>query len=117
MTDDLKDIIEQLKMERDVLRDGGYGRSVRSPWKETTLCRDSVTCLNFGESQKVHPCSECFWSEWVPKQHRNEELPCHFIPLNENDDTLAALLARGDRDGAEEALLKWLDRKIEELGG
>jgi hypothetical protein len=55
MATNLNEIIEQLKLERDILRDGGYGRSVRTPWQPTTLFRDSVTCLNFGETVKKHP--------------------------------------------------------------
>jgi hypothetical protein len=117
MPPDPKELLEQLKLERSILKDGGYGRSVRTPWKETTICRDSATCLNFGEAEKLHPCSECFWSAWIPNEHSKQEIPCHFIPLNEKGETIASLLAKGDRDGAEEALLKWLDTMIEELEG
>lgn len=112
MAANLTEIIEQLKLERDILRDGGYGRSVRTPWKPTTLFRDSVTCLNFGEAVKKHPCHECLLWEWVPQSNRQEDIPCHFIPLNEQGDTIAALEESGDRDKAEEALKEWLDRTI-----
>ncbi len=115
MATDLKEIIEQLKLERDVLKDGGYGRSVRTPWKGTRLFRDSVTCLNFGEEEKVHPCDECLLWEWVPEGHRQEEIPCHFIPLNEKGETIQTLEAADDRDRAEEMLLVWLDLTIQRL--
>ncbi|MFB3921327.1 MAG: hypothetical protein ACE145_06365 [Terriglobia bacterium] len=117
METDLKEIIEQLKLERDILKDGGYGRSVRTPWKPTALFRDSVTCLNFGETVKKHPCNECLLWEWVPEGEREHDIPCHFIPLNEQGDTIASLEEENDRDKAEAALLTWLERTIHALEG
>jgi hypothetical protein len=115
MATDLPEIIEQLKLERDILKDGGYGRSVRTPWKPTTLFRDSVTCLNFGETVKKRPCNECLLWEWVPEACRHEDIPCHFIPLNEDGDTVESLEEEGDREKAERALLGWLEKTIGRL--
>ena len=112
---DRKDIIDQLKLQRDILRNGGYGRSVRTPWKPTRLFRDSVTCLNFDEVVKRHPCNECVLSEWVPENHRDEDIPCHFIPLTEGGDSIASLEEAQDREEAEKTLLGWLDSVIEHL--
>ena len=115
MPTDLKQIIDQLKLERDILRNGGYGRSVRTPWKPTKLFRDSVSCLNFDEAIKRHPCNECFLWEWVPENHRDEDLPCHFIPLNERGENIASLEDAEDREEAEKALLGWLDSLLAQL--
>jgi hypothetical protein len=115
MPADLKEIIDQLKLERDILKNGGYGRSVRTPWKPTKLFRDSVTCLNFDEVVKRHPCNECLLWEWVPENHQNEDLPCHYIPLNDRGDSIASLEDAGDREEAEKALLGWLDSVLEHL--
>ena len=115
MAANLAQIIEQLKLERDIVRNGGYGRSVRTPWKPTTLFRDSVTCLNFGETVKKHPCNECLLWEWVPKEHRDSDIPCHYIPLNRQGDTIESLEIRGDREEAEHALLDWLESTIKRL--
>jgi hypothetical protein len=115
MPTDLKEIIDQLKLERDILKSGGYGRSVRTPWKPTMLFRDSVTCLNFDEAIKRHPCNECFLWEWVPENHRDEDLPCHFIPLNERGENIASLEDVEDREEAEKALLGWLDSLLAHL--
>jgi hypothetical protein len=115
MASDLKEIISQLKLERDILKDGGYGRSVRTPWREEILFRDSVTCLNFGEEVEKHPCSECLLWDWVPEEHRYERIPCHFIPLNEQGKSIAELEAAGKREEAEQALLAWLDSTIQKL--
>ncbi len=115
MATNLKEILDQLKLERDILKDGGYGRSVRTPWKASTLFRDSVTCLNFGETVKKHPCSECLLWEWVPEAHKDEDIPCHFIPLNERGESITSLEDVGDREKAEKALLDWLNATIERL--
>lgn len=112
---DLKEIIEGLKLQRSVLKDGGYGRSVRTPWKETQLFRDSLTCLNFDEPSMKHACNECLLWDWVPTEHRTDEIPCHFIPLNEKGESIASLEGAADRELAEQTLLEWLDSTISRL--
>ena len=108
-----QDIVERLKLERSVLADGGYGRSVRTAWRPTEYFRDSITCLNAGEAEKEHPCTDCFLSNYVHPAHRNQTLPCHFIPLNSEGETIYSLLRIGDTDKLEQALLEWLDETIE----
>ena len=112
---DLKDLIEQLKLERSILQDGGYGRSVRTPRKPTELFRDSVTCLNFGEAVRKHPCSDCLLWAWVPEERRDEDIPCHHIPLTESGESIETLDTEGSREKAEGALLGWLNKTIQEL--
>ena len=41
MSDDKRDILEVLKFELSFLEQGGYGRSVRTPWKATSVFQDS----------------------------------------------------------------------------
>ena len=115
MEPDLKEIIKQLKLQRDIVKDGGYGRSVRTPWKEERLFRDSITCLNVTEQVKKHPCNECLLWEWVPEDHKDEDIPCQFIPLNKEGNSIAELEEAGKREEAEQALLVWLDSTIERL--
>ncbi len=87
-----EEIIEKLKLERSILADGGYGRSVRTPWRTNEYFRDSITCPNVGEEGKVHPCSECFWIDYVQPACKDLNFPCHFIPLNAEGDTIDSLL-------------------------
>lgn len=115
MATDLKEIVEQLKLQRDILQDGGYGRSVRTPRKEERLFRDSITCLNVSEEVKKHPCNECLLWDWVPEDHKDEDIPCHFIPLNEEGKNIADLEDAGKREEAEQALLAWLNSTIQRL--
>jgi hypothetical protein len=112
---DIKEILEQLKLQRSILRDGGYGSSVRTPWKSPQLFRDSLTCLNFDEVVKKHPCSECLLWDWVPAEHRDDDIPCHSIPLNDQGDSITSLEGAAERDRAEQTLLEWLDTTISQL--
>ncbi len=66
MAQDDRDVLEVLKFELAFLEQGGYGRSVRTPWKPTSIFQDSISCLNFGEPERVHPCSECLLIDFVP---------------------------------------------------
>jgi len=113
-TDD-RDILEVLQAELDFIEAGGYGRSPRTPQKAKSPFQDSLTCINYTYPEKVHPCSECHLIDFVPGDKRSEEIPCHFIPLNESGDTLEKLEATDDQQKLEEALKAWLRAKIKEI--
>ena len=105
-------ILEALKSELDFIEKGGYGRSVRTPWKPTSVFLDSPTCLNFDDPDRPHPCHECFLMGFVPPEHRSHMIPCHCIPLNEAGETLH-LLERGEnQQELEEAVKIWLRSAI-----
>jgi hypothetical protein len=110
-----EEIIHKLKLERSILVDGGYGRSVRTPWRPNQYFRDSITCPNVGESEKVHPCSECFLIEYVHPACKDLNIPCHFIPLNPEGDTIDSLLRQGSTARLEEGLLQWVESTIQRL--
>jgi hypothetical protein len=105
---DERDVLEVLKFELNFLEQGGYGRSVHTPQKPTSMFQDSITCLNFGEPQRVHPCSECMLIDFVPESLRGEEVPCHHIPLSPEGETVATLEARDNQQLAEERMIHWL---------
>ncbi len=110
---DKREMIEKLKLEITIIERGGYNPSVREPRRELRTFRDSLTCLNVGLEKKQIPCSECFLIEYVPAEYRNKEEPCHYIPLNEQGDTVASL--KGDHDKLKRELLRWLYRTVAEL--
>lgn len=109
---DKRDVIEKLKLEAGILRDGGYNPSVRDPHTQPRIFRDSVTCLNVGLEVKKEPCDNCLLMLFVPPERRKLENPCHHIPLNEKGDTVASLEASGDRDKLEKTLLEWLETTV-----
>ena len=53
MAKDDRDILEVLRFELDFLEHGGYGRSVRTPWKETSIFQDSLRCVNYGDPART----------------------------------------------------------------
>ena len=115
MPKDDRDILDVLKAELDFIEKGGYGRSPRTPWKERSAFQDSLTCINYTYPEKVHPCDECHLIDFVPGEDRSQEVPCHFIPLNEAGTTLADLEAEDDQKKLEEALKRWLRDRIREI--
>lgn len=115
MAKDERDLLELLKTELDFIEKGGYGRSVRTPWKETSAFRDSLTCVNYALPEKAHPCSECHLIDFVPDEKRAERVPCHFIPLTDRGETVEDLEAEGNQARMEEALKDWMRRKIQQL--
>lgn len=114
MSTDDRDILKVLQAELDFIEQGGYGRSVRTPSKPKSAFRDSLTCINYAYPEKVHPCNECHLIDFVPDERRSEEVPCHFIPLNESGDTIDNLESE-DQQKLEEALKAWLRSKIKEI--
>jgi len=113
MSEEKRELLEKLKFELAFVEDGGYGRSVRTPQKPTSPFQDSLTCLNFGDPLRTHPCDECILMQFVPEAHKGEEVPCHHIPLDPENRTIVTL----DAAEAEEALKRWLRHEIDRLEG
>ena len=115
MTKDDRDILELLKEELDFLEKGGYGRSTRTPWHPTSTFQDSLTCINYGYPYRAHPCTECQLLDFVSPEHRTEEVPCHFIPLNKDGETIEDLETRYNQSKMEREVGSWLRAKISEI--
>ena len=113
MSQENPDLLEKLKFELAFVEDGGYGRSVRTPHKSTSPFQDSPTCLNFADPARPQPCAECSLMQYVPESCRGEDVPCHHIPLDRKNGTVATL----DAPVAEEAVKRWLRREIARLEG
>jgi hypothetical protein len=110
-----RDILEILKFELDFLEQGGYGRSVRTPWKATSAFQDSLTCINFGDPHRSHPCNDCLLMQFVPEERRSETVPCHHIALDESGQTVDALEARENQEDLEEKVKNWLRVTIKRI--
>lgn len=115
MATDERDILSLLKDELDFIEKGGYGRSVRTPWHSKSLFQDSLSCLNYGYPYRVHPCNECHLLEFVSPEHRTEEVPCHFIPLNPEGETIDDLEAQDNQAKLEREVTEWLRAKIKAI--
>lgn len=115
MSNDKRDILEVLKFELDFLEQGGYGRSVRTPWKATSAFQDSPACLNFNDAERPHPCSQCLLSDFVPMSEQAQEVPCHHIPLGPHGETICTLEQSHNQTQLEEALKNWLRATIRRI--
>src|SRR6516225_7516325 len=89
MSDVKRELLDKLRFELAFIEDGGYGRSVRTPHKPTSPFQDSLTCLNFGDPLRSHPCGECILMQYVPESGKSEDVPCHHIPLDDKNRTIA----------------------------
>lgn len=115
MSSDDRDILELLKAELDFIEQGGYGRSVRTPWQSKSIFRDSLTCLNYADENRAHPCNECRLLEFVSSENQSQGVPCHFIPLNNEGETIESLDARDNEAHLERAVAAWLRARIKEI--
>ena len=114
-TKDERDVLEMLKAELDHIEKGGYGRSVRTPWRPTSVFRDSLTCINYGYPYRAHPCNECFLNELVPSGERAAAIPCHHIPLDAEGTTIEQIESEENQQKLEEKVKTWLRTKIKEI--
>jgi len=115
MTTDDRDILELLKDELTFIEEGGYGRSVRTPWLRKSTFQDSLSCINYGYPYRAHPCNECHLLDFVTPEHRTEQVPCHFIPLNTDGETIEDLELQDNQAKIEREVKDWLRSKIKEL--
>lgn len=112
MSTDKRDILDVLRFELSFLEHGGYGRSVQTPWKPTSIFQDSLSCINFNDSERPHPCSQCLLTELVPGNRQQESVPCHHIPLNQEGETVDSMEHQCSQVEMEEAVKNWLRRTI-----
>src|SRR6266496_506361 len=115
MATDDRDILELLKDELDFIEKGGYGRSTRMPWQPKSAFQDSLTCINYGYPYRAHPCNECHLIDFVEPENRTKEIPCHFIPLNEDGETIDDLEVADNQAKMEREVKKWIHARIKEI--
>ena len=115
MAKDHRDLLEVLENELDFIDKGGYSRSVRTPWLTKSIFQDSSTCLNYGYPYRAHPCNECHLFDFVAPKDRSQAVPCHYIPLNADGDTIEELESTGDESNMQYLVKEWLHRRIVEI--
>ena len=115
MPKDERDLLELFREELDFIEKGGYGRSVRTPWKPTSAFQDSLTCINFGYPYRAHPCDECHLIDFVPTDKQAEAIPCHHIQLDQTGETIETLEGQENQQKMEETIKQWLRAKISQL--
>jgi len=112
MAQDDRDILDILKSELSFLEDGGYGRSPHAPWRAPAIFEDSPICPNFCDPARPHACEDCLLEQFVPQAQRAEKIPCRFIPLTANGQTVEDFYRTASQVEMEEALGNWLREQI-----
>ena len=115
MSTDTRDRLEVLKAELNFIEQGGYGRSVRTPWKPTSVFQGSLSCLNYGYPYRAHPCSACLLDDFVPEGKHAAPVPCHHIPLDSSGETVEGLEPADNQQLLEEKVKAWLRARIREI--
>ena len=115
MDHDNRDILNLLQDELDFIEKGGYGRSVRTPWKPTSSFQDSLTCLNYADPSHAYPCESCHLIDFVSPELRETTIPCHHIALNTAGETVEDLEVKDNQSKTEEVLKNWLKEQIKRI--
>ena len=117
MPQDNREILEALRFELSFLEDGGYGRSPHTPWRPPDIFEDSPICLNFCDAARPHPCGECLLMNFVPQERRTANVPCRFIPITAEGQTVDDFYRTATQIEMEEALAKCLRVQIQRIEG
>jgi hypothetical protein len=111
-------LTEILKAELRFVEQGGYRGRPRFPFRPNFIFEDSPTCIKMlGEVRdaEARVCTECHLMEFVPEEHRTQRIPCRYIDLTGNGETVNSFYEYGTEEELEKALVGWLKRKIREL--
>ncbi len=97
MSNDKRDLLAVLKAELEFVEKGGYRNTDLSAWRPQFIFQDSPTCLNSDSTQPPKPCSDCVLNQLVPTDLRRRNIPCRYIPLNEQGETIDSFYRCGTR--------------------
>jgi hypothetical protein len=115
MPKDDRDMLALLKAELDFIEQGGYGRSVRTPWQPTAPFQDSLSCLNFHDPEHQSACSDCQLIDFVTPARQTETVPCHHIQLDNAGATIDEVMSEDNQAKLEKKLKEWLRVRIGEI--
>jgi len=117
-------ILSTLKRELEFLDQGGYEVPVEpdSPcsawkqraWRRPLIFEESPSC----PKKKYCACDpdvNCALMSLVPIEHLQETVPCRYIPLNQDGETLESLYRTGTNEEINSVLRQWLVKTIAEL--
>jgi hypothetical protein len=115
MAQDKRDILDVLRFELSFLQDGGYGRSPHAPWRAPAIFEDSPICPNSCDPARSHPCETCLLEQFVPAERHAEAVPCRFIELTEQGESVEDFYRTGTQVDMEAALASWLRAQINKI--
>jgi hypothetical protein len=115
MANDERGLLEVLRAELKFIEKGGYRHTARAAWRPHFMFQDSPTCLNFDPTQPRKPCSDCVLMQLVPENAQSRKVPCRYIPLNKNGETVDLFYRTGTQEELEGAVVEWLKTTIKRL--
>jgi hypothetical protein len=115
MRTDQRDLLEALKSEFDFLQNGSYARMAKYLWRPRFLLEDSPSCPNYCAPKRDVPCNECALMTLVPPPCQKKKIPCRFIPLDSQGQTLDSLYRTANDAETEEVFRNWLRSTIETM--
>jgi len=103
-------LIELLETELTLMENASRDRSDRAARNPNSAFRDSILCINnwFFPEHPQNTCEHSVLMGFVPDQHKNESVPCHYIPLNKTGDTVKSLQQEGNQERLAGAATEWL---------
>jgi hypothetical protein len=107
------EIVNLLKKELSFLERGGYGGTM--PWRPVSMFLDSPSCPNRLDVERKTPCAQCWLFQFVPEAFRQEMEACHFIPLNQDGESVHSMSRQYTPAEVEAALKIWLQTEIQHL--
>jgi hypothetical protein len=114
MAHDERDLLDLLTFELKFLEDGGYGRSPRTPWLRQRAFEDSITCPNFGDPSRPHPCSDCLLMRFVPNELKDQDSTA--MARNWNWKRLSLVGCAGKSNRSKNRVRRLQGMKVPELG-
>ncbi len=115
MSKDKRNLLDVLKKELEFVEKGGYRNPARAAWRPQFMFQDSPTCLNFEPSDQPKPCIDCSILQLIPLETALRKVPCRYIPLNEQGDTLDLLYRTATEKETEVKFIDWLKTTIARL--
>ena len=115
MSQDRQTVVEKLRAELAFIEGGGYRKPAHAQWRPQFLFEDSPTCLNRDPAVPRKPCSECVLAQFLPQGLGAKRIPCRYIPLNENGETVESFYRTGTQEELESAVEAWLKATIKRL--
>lgn len=112
---DPRKLIDVLKAELKFLESGGYAQRQESTWRAPFIFEDSPSCFRRHSTNDGASCGECALIALVPPEHRKNEVPCRFIPLDDAGETLDSFYRTSTQRELEWAMDKWLRSTISNL--
>lgn len=103
--------LQVLREELRFVQGGGYRKPLA--WRAPLVFEDSPTCPK-GRCSAC-PDADCALLRFVPKESRDEAVPCRHIPLNELGETVDSLYRTGTNEEIEQTLKSWLLETIRQL--